>query len=148
VAQTAPAQPPKAEEVIVTGLRRSQTLQKAPVSVTVLSKTTLQEAQVKRATDFVALTPGMSIVAGTAELGDTQVNIRGINSARDTDPAFALVIDGVLYTNPAALNREYADLSSIEVLKGPQGAIYGRNAEAGAIVNMGIFIIFRPFRGR
>jgi iron complex outermembrane receptor protein len=133
-AQTAPAPPPKTEEVIVTGLRRSETLQKSPVSVTVLTKKTLDEAQVKRATDFVALTPGVSIVANTAEVADTQVNIRGINSARDTDPSFAFVVDGIVYPNPAALNREFVDLSSIEILKGPQGAIYGRNAEAGAIV--------------
>ena len=129
-----PPTPGKSEEVIVTGLRRSQTLQKAPVSVTVLSKATLQQVGVKRATDFIALTPGVSIVANTAEIGDSQVNIRGINSARDAESAFAFVLDGVLIPNPAAFNREFADLSQIEVLKGPQGALYGRNAEAGAIV--------------
>jgi iron complex outermembrane receptor protein len=133
-AQIVPAAPPQAEEVIVTGLRHSETLQKTPVSVTVLSRKTLDEAQVKRATDFVALTPGVSIVANTAEVGDTQINIRGINSARDVDPSFAFVLDGIVYPNPGAFNREFVDLASIEILKGPQGAIYGRNAEAGAIV--------------
>jgi iron complex outermembrane receptor protein len=132
-AQTVPA-PAKTEEVIVTGQRKSQTLQKAPVSVTVLGRATLAAAGVKRAQDFVALTPGVSLVAGTAEVGDSQINIRGINSARDAESAFAFVLDGVLMPNPAAFNREFADLSQIEVLKGPQGAIYGRNAEAGAIV--------------
>ena len=132
-AQTAP--PAKGpEEVIVTGQRKSESLEKAPVSVTVLSKATLQQAGVKRAADFVALTPGVSIVAGTAEVGDSQVNIRGINSARDAESAFAFVLDGILLPNPAAFNREFVDLQQIEVLKGPQGAIYGRNAEAGAIV--------------
>jgi iron complex outermembrane receptor protein len=125
---------PKAEEVIVTGQRKQQTLQKAPVSVTVLSKTTLQQAMVKRAADFVALTPGVSIVADTAEVGDVQLNIRGVNSARDVDPSFAFVLDGIVYPNPGAFNREFADLASIEILKGPQGAIYGRNAVGGAIV--------------
>ena len=120
--------------MIVTGQRKSETLQKAPVSVTVLSKATLQEVGVKRAADFVALTPGVSIVADTAEVGDSQVNIRGINSARDAESAFAFVLDGVVIPNPAAFNREFTDLSQIEILKGPQGAIYGRNAEAGAIV--------------
>ncbi len=133
-AQTAQPAPAQAEEVVVTGLRRTETLQKAPVSVTVLTRRTLDEALVKRATDFVALTPGVSIVANTAEVGDTQVNIRGINSARDVDPSFAFVLDGIVYPNPAAFNREFVDLASIEILKGPQGAIYGRNAEAGAIV--------------
>jgi iron complex outermembrane receptor protein len=133
-AQTAPATGPVTQEVIVTGQRKQETLQKAPVSVTVLNKRTLEENQVKRAADFVRLTPGVAIVAGTAEIGDTQVNIRGINSARDVDPSYAFVIDGVQYPNPAALNREFVDLQQIEILKGPQGAIYGRNAEAGAIV--------------
>ncbi len=62
------------------------------------------------------------------------MNIRGINGARDAENSFALIIDGVLQTNPAAFNREYADLKQIEVVKGPQGAIYGRNAAAGAII--------------
>jgi len=131
-AQTASS--PKVEEVIVTGQRKIQTLQKAPVSVTVLNKTTLNEAMVKRATDIVALTPGVAIVANTAEVGDTQINIRGVNSARDVDPSFAFVIDGIVYPNPAAFNREFVDLQQIEVLKGPQGAIYGRNAVGGAFV--------------
>jgi iron complex outermembrane receptor protein len=137
LSQTAPAPTPasgQTQEVIVTGLRKSETLQKTPVSVTVLSKSTLEQAQVKRAADFVALTPGVSIVADTAEVGDTQLNIRGINSARDVDPSFAFVLDGIVYPNPAAFNRDFVDLSSIEILKGPQGAIYGRNAEAGAVV--------------
>ena len=48
--------------------------------------------------------------------------------------AFAFIVDGVLYTNPAAFNREYINLKQIEVFKGPQGALYGRNAAAGAII--------------
>ena len=70
----------------------------------------------------------------SAEVADTQVNIRGINGARDAETNYALIIDGVLMTNPAALNREYSNLQQIEVLKGPQGALYGRNAAAGAII--------------
>jgi iron complex outermembrane receptor protein len=70
----------------------------------------------------------------TAEAGDMQVSIRGINTGRDSEPNFALVIDGVLQTNPNALNQELANVSQIEVLKGPQGALYGRNAVAGAMI--------------
>ena len=79
------------------------------------------------------MTPGVSIV-NAAEVADSQVNIRGMNSARDAENNYALVIDGILMTNPAALNREYSNLKRIEILKGPQGAIYGRNAAAGAFV--------------
>src|SRR5690606_36261258 len=70
----------------------------------------------------------------TAEIGDLQVNIRGINTGRDSETNFALVIDGVLQTNPSALNQELNAITQIEVLKGPQSALYGRNALAGAII--------------
>ena len=63
-----------------------------------------------------------------------QVNIRGINTGRDAETNFALVIDGVLQTNPQALNQELSGVTQIEILKGPQGALYGRNAVAGALI--------------
>jgi iron complex outermembrane receptor protein len=122
------------EEVVVTTARqRSEALQDVPASITAITAETLQAANVQRAGDFIRLTPGVSLVQ-TAEVGDAQVNIRGINGARDAENSFALIIDGILQTNPAAFNREYADLKQIEVVKGPQGAIYGRNAAAGAII--------------
>lgn len=121
------------EEIIVTARRREESLQDVPGTVTALSQETLQRAGVERAQDFIALTPGVTMV-DAAEVGDTQVNIRGINGARDAENSFAFLIDGVLYTNPAAFNREFTDLRQIEVFKGPQGAIYGRNAAAGAII--------------
>ena len=121
------------DEVIVTARRRAESIRDVPGSITAITAQTLQEAGVERVEDFVGLTPGVTLV-NAAEAGDTQVNIRGINGARDAENSFALVIDGVLYTNPAALNREYVNLQQIEVFKGPQGAIYGRNAAAGAII--------------
>jgi len=121
------------EEIIVTARRREESLQDVPGTVTAFTAATLESAGVQRAADFIALTPGVSIV-DAAEIGDTQVNIRGINGARDAENSFAYILDGVLYTNPAAFNREYTDLEQIEIFKGPQGAIYGRNAAAGAII--------------
>jgi iron complex outermembrane receptor protein len=122
------------EEVVVTTARqRAERLQDVPASITALTADTLEAAAVQRAGDFIRLTPGVSLVQA-AEVADAQVNIRGINGARDAENSFALIIDGVLQTNPAAFNREYSDLQQIEVVKGPQGAIYGRNAAAGAII--------------
>ncbi|HNP65030.1 MAG TPA: TonB-dependent receptor [Woeseiaceae bacterium] len=121
------------EEVVVTARRRSESLQDVPGSVTALTAGVLDSAGVRRAEDFISLTPGVSMV-NAAEVGDTQVNIRGINGARDAETSFAFLIDGILYTNPAAFNREYTNLQQIEVFKGPQGAIYGRSAAAGAII--------------
>ncbi|MFZ5608272.1 MAG: TonB-dependent receptor [Pseudomonadota bacterium] len=121
------------EEIIVTARRRAENLQDVPGTVGALTAHVLENANVQRAEDFIALTPGVTIV-DAAEVGDTQVNIRGINGARDAENSFAFIIDGVLYTNPAAFNREFTNLQQIEIFKGPQGAIYGRNAAAGAII--------------
>lgn len=120
--------------IIVTARRQNETLAEVPASVTVLDAETLERAGVERADEFVQLTPGVTIVSGTAEAGDTQINIRGINGARDAESSVALVVDGILKTNTAQLNQDQGTLRQIEILKGPQGALYGRNAAAGAIV--------------
>lgn len=121
------------EEIVVTVRQRAESIRDVPGSVAAFSEERIEASGVERASDFVNLTPGVSIV-DAAEVADTQVNIRGINGARDAETNYALIIDGVLHTNPAALNREYTNLQQIEILKGPQGALYGRNAAAGAII--------------
>lgn len=120
--------------IIVTARRQSETLAEVPAAVTVFTEDTLRAAGIERADDFAQLTPGVTIVTGTAEAGDTQINIRGINGARDAESSVALVVDGILKTNTAQLNQQQGTLRQIEILKGPQGALYGRNAAAGAIV--------------
>ena len=121
------------EEVIVTARQREEKLIDVPASITAFTAGTIDRASIERAEDFIALTPGVTIV-NAAEVGDTQVSIRGINGSRDAEANFAFIVDGILHTNPSAFNREFADLQQIEVLKGPQGAIYGRSASAGAII--------------
>lgn len=137
-AQEAPQEAEKADqnaynEIIVTARQRSETLQDVPASVTAFVESEIQTANITRPADFIGLTPGLSQVQ-TVEVGDLQVNIRGINSGRDTESSVALIVDGVLVTNPNALNQELDNIVQIEVLKGPQGALYGRNALAGAII--------------
>jgi iron complex outermembrane recepter protein len=122
------------EEIIVTARRQNERLIDVPASVSVLSAETLTKTGADNAEGFARLTPGVTIVTGTAEAGDTQINIRGINGARDAESSVALVVDGILKTNSAQLNQPQGTLRQIEILKGPQGAIYGRNAAAGAIV--------------
>ncbi|WP_114520438.1 TonB-dependent receptor [Altererythrobacter sp. ZODW24] len=135
-AQDTAAEPAAEDEnvVIVTARRQSETLQDTPASVTVLTADALQKSGADNASDFAQLTPGVTIVSGTAEAGDTQVNIRGINGARDAESSIALVVDGILKTNTAQLNQVQGTLRQAEILKGPQGALYGRNAAAGAVV--------------
>ncbi len=121
------------EEVVVTARQREENIQDVPVTITAFTQSEIKNAGIERPEDFIALTPGVSVVH-TAEAGDMQVSIRGINTGRDAEPNFALVIDGVLQTNPNALNQELWNVSQIEILKGPQGALYGRNAVAGAMI--------------
>ncbi len=121
-------------EIIVTARRSSERANDVPASITVLSATTIENARITNAEGIARLTPGVTIVTGTAETGDTQINIRGLNGARDAESSVALVVDGILKTNTAQLNQRQGTLRQIEVLKGPQGALYGRNAAAGAIV--------------
>ena len=122
------------DEIIVTARRQNERLIDVPASVSVLDADSLAKTGADNAQGFAQLTPGVTIVTGTAEAGDTQINIRGINGARDAESSVALVVDGILKTNTAQLNQTQGTLRQIEILKGPQGAIYGRNAAAGAIV--------------
>ncbi len=122
------------DEIVVTARRGAEQLQDVPASISVLTERDIEQAGVDDAASITSLTSGVTIVTGTAEVGDTQVNIRGINGARDAESNVALVVDGVLKTNTAQLNQIQGRLTQVEVLKGPQGAYYGRNAAAGAIV--------------
>ena len=121
------------EEIVVTARQREERIEDVPVTITAFTASEIKSAGIERPQDFIALAPGVSQVQ-TAEAGDLQVNIRGINTSRDAETNFALVVDGVLQTNPNALNQELVGITQIEILKGPQGALYGRNAVAGALI--------------
>ncbi|MGI9234711.1 MAG: TonB-dependent receptor [Woeseiaceae bacterium] len=121
------------EEVVVTARKRDESLQEVPIAITAFTEQTIQRAGIERPADFITLMPNVTIV-DTANVGDTQVSIRGVVSTRDAESTFAYVVDGVLSTNPNSFNEELLDVQQIEVLKGPQGALYGRNAVAGAVL--------------
>ena len=121
------------EEVVVTARARAESLQDVPATVTAFTEGQIENMGVERAEDFIYMTPGVTFV-NTVEGGDSSLSIRGINGARDAETNFTFIVDGVLYINPSAINREYPDLAQIEILKGPQGALYGRSAAAGAVI--------------
>jgi iron complex outermembrane receptor protein len=121
------------EEVVVTARKRAESLQEVPIAITAFTEQTIERAGIERPADFISLMPNVTIV-DTANVGDTQVSIRGIVSTRDAESTFAYVVDGILSTNPNSFNEELVNVRQIEVLKGPQGALYGRNAVAGAIL--------------
>ena len=121
------------EEIVVLARKRAENLQDVPIAISALDEGTIQRAGIERAADYVGLIPNVTLV-DTANVGDTQLGIRGIISTRDAESTVAYVVDGILSTNPNSFNEELFDLRQIEVLKGPQGALYGRNAVAGAIL--------------
>ena len=124
---------PTLEEVVVSARKVDESLQDVPIAMSVFTSSDIEDAGIERPEDFIALTPNV-VMANTVNVGDTLVTIRGLTSTRDAESNFAFVVDGVLQTNPNAFNRELLDVAQIEVLKGPQGALYGRNATSGAIL--------------
>jgi iron complex outermembrane receptor protein len=130
----APAQTPEAlDEVVVTARKRDESLHDVPVSVNAFSAAEIESAGIERPQDFIALTPNVTLVQ-TQNQGTSFITVRGISQARNSEPSVAVLIDGVLLANPSQFNQELFDIDHIEVLKGPQGALYGRNAIGGAII--------------
>ena len=119
--------------IIVTALRRDENLQDTPAAITAFTSESIANAGIERPADFIALTSNVNLVE-TQNSGNAFVIIRGITQARNSEPSVAVVVDGVQQINPAQFNQDLFDIEQIEVLKGPQGGLYGRNAIGGAII--------------
>lgn len=134
LAQTAPADDRGTiPEVIVTAQRISQSASKTPISLSVVSGEDLKAAGAVNASSLTELVPNVQI---SNNGGATVISIRGVSSADNSekgDPSAAFNVDGVYYARPQSAGLAFYDLERIEVLRGPQGTLYGRNATAGAI---------------
>ncbi len=129
----APADSSGLEEVIVTAEKRESSEQKTPIAMSVFSRDTLASNGVGDLQDLTALAPSVSFSKSNA---NSIVTIRGVSS-RDTteigDPAVAVSVDGFYFQRSIGLADSTFDLERVEVLRGPQGTLYGRNATGGAI---------------
>jgi iron complex outermembrane receptor protein len=121
------------EEIVVTARLRAENLQEVPAAITAFSAKTLQDAGVRDYGDFVALTPNVSLVEAES-VGQSFLTIRGLTEVRNGQAPVAFVVDGVQESSNRQFTQTLFDLQSIQVLMGPQGALYGRNASGGAIV--------------
>jgi iron complex outermembrane receptor protein len=133
-AQTQPAAAPSAvEEVVVTAQRRAEALQDVPISVTAISGAGLERAGVARLEDISRVSAGVQI-SRTGIF--TQPAIRGVstNVAFFAENNVAIYVDGFYIPSARGLNMEMVNLSQVQVLKGPQGTLFGRNATGGAIL--------------
>jgi len=120
------------EEVVVTARKRAETLEESPVSVRAFTSDEIESAGIQKPGDFIGLTPNVTLVE-TQNAGTAFINVRGISQARNSEMSVAVLVDGVLMPNPNQFNQQLVDIQQIEVLRGPQGALYGRNAIGGAI---------------
>ncbi len=123
---------PEIEEIIVTAEARAENLQEVPVAVTAFSENDILDAGIENTADFIALTPNVSF-DDSFTIGNSFISIRGVTQINNADSPVAIVVDGVPQNNQKQFKMDLYDIERIEVLKGPQGALYGRNAIGGAI---------------
>ena len=120
------------EEVIVMAEAREENLQVVPVAITAFSATDILEAGIETTADFIALTPNVSF-DDSFTVGNSFISVRGVTQINNADSPVAIIVDGVPQNNQKQFKMDLYDVERIEVLKGPQGALYGRNALGGAI---------------
>lgn len=119
-------------DIIVTATKRNESLSQVPIAISVVTDADIAAKGIVRPQDYLISTPNVTFIDEAT--GDSFTNIRGQTSVRNSDPNVAVVIDGVQLSSLKQFNQDLFNIEQIEVLKGPQSAIYGRNAAAGAIV--------------
>lgn len=123
---------PSDGDIIVTATRRDTLLQNTPAAISAFSNAALERSAIKNATDLAAFTPGLT---ASTNVGGTYA-IRGISSdllSISADSSVATYIDGVYLSRQTSNQIPFMDIERVEVLRGPQGTIYGRNATGGVI---------------
>lgn len=127
--------PTTVDDIIVTAQKREQSLQDVPIVVTTLSQAALEGAGVRDIKDLQILTPGMTVTSTQSETSTT-ARIRGVGTVGDNpglESSVGVVIDGVYRSRNGVGFGDLGELSRIEVLKGPQGTLFGKNTSAGVI---------------
>jgi iron complex outermembrane receptor protein len=140
-AQTAPAEQTQGgiQEIVVTAQKRSENVQDVPIAISAFSAEALTERAVTSVASLSNLAPNVTLDAGTPFSGSSAVlsaYIRGIGAndfAFNIDPGVGIYLDGVYLARSVGANQELPDVERVEVLKGPQGTLFGRNTIGGAI---------------
>ena len=123
------------EEVIVTARKREQSLQDVSVAVTALTDTVIAEAQIYNSEDLVQLVPSLTFQQGSNPR-QSSFNIRGIGTqsfSTGVEPSVSTMLDGVVMGRSGQAFMQLLDVERIEVLRGPQGTLFGKNASAGVL---------------
>ncbi|EMS33696.1 TonB-dependent receptor [Mariniradius saccharolyticus AK6] len=122
-------------EVMVTSRRRQEEIQAVPIPITVVGGALLEETQAFNVNRLKELVPSVQLY--TSNPRNTTLNIRGLGSTfgltnDGIDPGVGFYVDGVYYARPAVTTLDFIDIDQIEVLRGPQGTLFGKNTTAGA----------------
>ena len=126
-------------EIVVTAQKRAENVQQVPIAISAFTSTALQERAVTSVAALSNLAPNVTLDAGTPSSGSSSVlaaYIRGIGAndfAFNIDPGVGIYLDGVYLARSVGANQDLSDVERIEVLKGPQGTLFGRNTIGGAI---------------
>lgn len=125
------------EEIIIHARKTEEGLQSTPVAVTALNTEMLMQAQVTELGDMARTAPNLSVMTGgTGSSALVYLSIRGnaqVSPSGGTDPAVATYVDGVYLARPTGGNVDMFDVATAEVLRGPQGTLFGRNTTGGAL---------------
>ncbi|MFV0277833.1 MAG: TonB-dependent receptor [Parahaliea sp.] len=122
------------EEVVVTAQKRTQTIEDVPISISVVSGKRIEDANLNSANQLAELVPGLRIDAAG---GFSQPTIRGVGSSISQVGASSIVatyVDGFYIASQLTTDAQLANLENVQVLTGPQGTLFGRNATGGAIL--------------
>jgi outer membrane receptor protein involved in Fe transport len=135
VAQAQEAETLTVDSIVVTAQKREQNLQDVPVVVTAVGAKLLQDTGVKDIKDLTILTPGLTVTSTTSE-ASTTARVRGVGTVGDNpglESSVGVVIDGVYRPRNGVSFGDLGEMERIEVLKGPQGTLFGKNTSAGVI---------------
>lgn len=120
------------EEILVTSRKRVENLMDVPDQITVFTSQKIEDAGIDNVVDASQLTPGVYFSGDWSPTVNT-FTIRGISNNPNGDAPVAFVVDGVVYGNSFLISQDLFDIEQIEILKGPQGALYGKGSTAGAV---------------
>ncbi len=123
------------EDVVISSRRRQESAQDVPIPISVISGTRAEDAGAFNVNRLKELVPTVQLYASNAR--NTTLNIRGLGSTfgltnDGVDPGVGFYVDGVYYARPAATALDFIDIERVEVLRGPQGTLFGKNTTAGA----------------
>ncbi|MFT5767679.1 MAG: iron complex outermembrane receptor protein [Halioglobus sp.] len=124
------------EETIVTSTRREQTLSEVPLAISAFTGTQLQNRGITDVQDLSGVSSSLIITTGPSELSGTEIRIRGVGTAGSNpglEPSVGIFVDNVYRSRTGLAVGDLLDIASVEILRGPQGTLFGRNTSAGSV---------------